>query len=123
LTNRFKEKTGYKASMPRKPMAPAIPAPTTAVGYDAPPVEVEDAAALALEAAERLAEAVAAIELRTLLIEELAEAMLALIEDCEAEMAVTLPKGVVMTDGLPVGEGIVVMVAEAVHGATPNRVA
>lgn len=32
--------------MPRKPIAPAMPAPMTAVGKDAPPVEVEEAPAV-----------------------------------------------------------------------------
>jgi len=36
----------YRASMPRKPIAPAMPAPMTAVGKDAPPVEVEEAPAV-----------------------------------------------------------------------------
>jgi len=37
--------------MPRKPIAPAMPAPMTAVGRDAPPVEVEDAAWVPVDAA------------------------------------------------------------------------
>jgi hypothetical protein len=32
----------YRASMPKKPSAPARPAPTTAVGYEAPPVETAE---------------------------------------------------------------------------------
>jgi hypothetical protein len=86
--------------MPSRPRAPAIPAPTTVEGYEAPPLEVDEA--LALDALPAMLPAVVVVALREAeCTEEMVvvlreDEMVALMEAWTLGTDTVLPRGVVV---------------------------